>query len=197
MSKRVSKSLCTVMAVIAIITGWQAQYKANPDSLPVEVKQVMTSKAGNHLRFSQKAFEIIGDAESCRRDAYQCPARVWTAGIGHTGAGVKPNLKDIPLETIALWFISDTMEAQNCIEHNLERPPLKKLPQGVFDAIGSLIFNTGCKNIINSTLAKFIKAGEYIKACYQLPRWNKAAGKEQPGLVIRRGKELAVCLSPN
>lgn len=197
MRKKATKTLCAVTAVIAIITGWQSQYRTNPETLPVEVKQVMTSKAGNSLRFSSKGLEIIGDAESCRRDAYQCPARIWTAGIGHTGSGVKPNLKDIPLEQIAIWFASDTMEAQNCIEQNLERPPLKALPQGVFDAVGSLIFNTGCKNIINSTLAKFIKAGEYINACYQLPRWNKTGGVVQPGLVIRRDKELKLCLSIN
>ena len=195
MKKTVTK-VCLVSLIISVVSMWQVQYQTNPAQLPEPVKDSMVSKAGNPLRFSTKALEIIGDAESCRKDAYQCPARVWTAGIGHT-KDVKPNMEDIPIETIALWFVQDTMEAQNCIEQNIERPPLKKLPQGVFDAVGSLIFNAGCKNIINSTLAKFIKAGEYIKACYQLPRWNKAAGKEQPGLVIRRGKELAVCLSPN
>lgn len=191
--KKTAAKVCLVSLIISVVSMWQAQYQTDPSQLPEPVKAAMVSKAGNPLRFSTKALEIIGDAESCRKDAYQCPARVWTAGIGHT-KGVKPNMKDVPIETIALWFVQDTMDAQNCIEQNIERPPLMKLPQGVFDGIGSFTFNAGCKNLINSSMAKLLMAGQYIKACMELPRWNKAAGKVLQGLVIRRGKEKDLCL---
>jgi lysozyme len=55
---------CSVMTIIAIVVS------------------------NGHIRTNQRGLELIGNAESCRRDPYVCPAGVLTDGIGNTH-GVK------------------------------------------------------------------------------------------------------------
>ncbi|MEE6801787.1 lysozyme, partial [Escherichia coli O8:H10] len=51
----------------------------------------MVLNAG-HVRTNERGLRLIGNAESCRRDPYLCPAGVLTDGIGNThnvSAGVQ------------------------------------------------------------------------------------------------------------
>lgn len=75
------------------------------------------------------------------------------------------------------------------------------LPVHVLAAFGDAVYNMGPKiacNTKDSTAARMLKAGDYIGACMQLPRWNKAnfAGVmlPLPGLTKRRNAEMNVCL---
>jgi len=210
--RKKAATACAVTTVIAIIGGWQSKYDANPDLLPDNVKSVMVSDAGNRLRFSKPAMEIIGGAESCRKTPYYCPANRLTGGIGHAndvdvGEFGMPNLtplKEIPIEKIAEWYVSDLIDAQNCLEKNVESKTGSKLPQGVFDGVGSFTFNVGCKRMMvnpknkkQTDLYKYLLARDYPSACNELPKYVYAAGVKQNGLVTRRGKEKALCLSKN
>ena len=57
--------VCSVAAIIAIVLN------------------------AGHVRTNELGLELIGNAESCRRDPYICPAGVPTDGMGKTH-GVKP-----------------------------------------------------------------------------------------------------------
>ncbi|MDQ7104222.1 lysozyme [Serratia sp. MF2] len=174
------KITCSVMAIIAMV---------------LTMASSMTSNNGNPLRFSQKAMEVMGNAEGCRRDPYLCPAGVITQGIGHTGSGVKSGLQEASNEQIAIWFALDQMEAQNCIERNVERKIGKELPQGVFDGVGSFVFNVGCSKFLSSTMYKNLIDEKFTEACNWLPKWIYANGIKLEGLVKRRQEERALCLT--
>ncbi len=176
---RAKKITCAVTVIIGIVLGTASQYK---------------SDAGNPLRFSKQAMEVMGNAEGCRRDPYQCPADILTQGLGHTGAGTG-SVSVATDQQIADWFARDQMAAQNCIESNVEKKIGRRLPQGVFDGVGSFVFNVGCTKFRSSTMYKNLLSMDFIGACNQLPAWVYAAGKVLPGLVTRRDKEKALCLS--
>ena len=44
-------------------------------------------------------------------------------------------------------------------------------------------------------LARLANAGDWRGACNQLPRWNKAGGREIRGLTNRRAAEQRICLA--
>ena len=46
-----------------------------------------------HVRTNERGLELIGNAESCRRDPYVCPAGVLSDGIGNTH-GVEAGSRD-------------------------------------------------------------------------------------------------------
>ncbi|HHQ6551504.1 TPA: lysozyme [Serratia fonticola] len=177
--KKIVATVCSVPMIIGLVLSQADKH---------------TSANGNPLRFSKAAMEVMGNAEGCRRDPYLCPARIITQGIGHTGKGVAVvnNASD---QQIAQWFAEDQLDAQNCIEVNVERQLGKKLPQGVFDGVGSFIFNVGCRTFTSSTMYRYLLASKTVAACEQLPRWIYAGKTILPGLVTRRAKERALCLA--
>lgn len=174
---KIVATICSVSAIIGLI----------------EADEYISAN-NNNLRFSKVAMEVMGNAEGCRRDPYLCPAKIMTQGIGHTGAGVAAVSKASDKQ-IAKWFAEDQLDAQNCIEINVERKLGEKLPQGVFDGIGSFIFNVGCTQFTKSTMYSYLLNGKIVAACEQLPRWVYVGKTIIPGLVTRREKEKALCLS--
>jgi len=68
--------------------------------------------------------------------------------------------------------------------------------QNQFDALSSWTFNVGIGAACGSTLVKLLNAGQYSEACNQLPRWDRAGGKQVRGLTNRRNAEKALCLTP-
>ena len=67
-----------------------------------------------------------------------------------------------------------------------------KLNDNQFGALVSWSFNVGCENAQMSTLVRELNAGQDPNnvAAQQLPQWDKAGGKVQPGLVKRRAAEV-------
>jgi len=144
---------------------------------------------------NQKAIDLISQFEGCKLTAYPDPASggaPYTIGYGHTGADVRPGQ------------VIEQEEAENLLSHDIDArqkqlEPL--LPQEVLDsetktaALISLVFNIGIGNFKSSTLLKLLKVGDYAGAANQFLVWNKAAGKEMPGLTRRREAEKEMFLS--
>lgn len=63
------------------------------------------------------------------------------------------------------------------------------LTQGQFDALTDLVFNIGSGNFSKSTLLKFLNAGNFEAAVKEFPKWDRAGGKENAGLLRRRLSE--------
>lgn len=76
------------------------------------------------------------------------------------------------------------------------------LPDSVLAAFGDAAYNMGPRIACDpkySTAARKLKAGDWVGACNELPKWDKAriAGVQVslPGLTKRRAAERALCLA--
>ncbi|GHS71101.1 lysozyme [Enterobacter kobei] len=159
--------VCSVAAIIAIVLG------------------------NGHVRTNERGLELIGNAESCRRDPYVCPAGVLTDGMGNTH-GVKPGTVKNDQQIAAEWE-KNILDAESCVNRYANG---RNMSDDTFSAVVSVTFRAGCGNMRKSTMFSLFREGPvaYKSACHQFPRWVWGGGKIQPGLVTRAGKEEALCL---
>ena len=64
------------------------------------------------------------------------------------------------------------------------------LTDSQYAALCDFVFNVGSGNFRRSTLRKVLNAGDFDGVPFQLRRWVKAGGRELPGLVTRREREI-------
>lgn len=158
--------VCSVAAIIAIV---------------MSNGTVRTNKAG---------LELIGNAESCRREPYNCPAGILTDGIGNTH-GVKSGTVKTNEQIAADWE-KNILDAEACVNRYGNG---RNIGDNAFSAMTSLTFNVGCGAIRTSTAFKLLNSGRTAEACNQLSRWVYSGKQLLPGLVIRRDKERTLCLT--
>ncbi|MGF1839143.1 lysozyme [Vibrio crassostreae] len=190
MTKRI---ICSVTAVVGLVTGGMALHRSE---LPIGNVTIAGEQMGA-LRTSPIGLEIIGNAEGCRQGPYTCPAGLATNGIGNTH-----NVKDqvVSLEQIATDWVKNLQQAEQCISR-AEAASGKQMSPGQFDAFTSFSFNTGCTRFMRNRdgsetqVYRFIKRGDFIKACHELPRWVYGGGVKLKGLIDRREKERDRCLA--
>lgn len=135
------------------------------------------------MNISTIGLGLICEFEGMRLDAYRCPAGIWTIGAGHT-KGVKEGDKITEAQARDL-LREDVRWVEAAIDKLVKVP----LTQNQYDAICSFVFNVGEFQFGSSTLLKKLNAGDYEGARNEFQRWNKAAGKELPGLTRRRKAE--------
>jgi lysozyme len=154
----------------------------------------------------KKVLDMIVHHEGCKLRPYQCPALLWTVGVGHV---IDPNHAKVLLaERKALpipsgWDRVLTMgEVDEILAKDLARfeSGVRRLcPNGLnpgrFGALVSFAFNVGLGNLQNSTLRMKHNRGEFESAADEFMKWNKAGGKELKGLTTRRKDERALYLS--
>ena len=149
------------------------------------------------IRTNQAGLELIGNAESCRRDPYMCPARVLTVGVGSTGKVENRRYSD---EEIAELWVADIKDAEKCINDKFNG---KEMNGNQFDAMVSAAFNMGCNGLSfyrdkkgvkrQTTISKLANAGDFNGMCHRLPDFVNAGGVKLKGLENRRAKEMALC----
>lgn len=142
-----------------------------------------------HVRTNERGLELIGNAESCRRDPYVCPAGVLTDGMGNTH-GVKPGTIKGD-QQIAVEWEKNILDAESCVNRYGNG---KRLSDDTFSAAVSVTFRTGCGNMRTSTMFSLFRGGDITAACYQFKRWVWGGGVVLPGLVTRARDEEALCL---
>jgi lysozyme len=147
------------------------------------------------MKTGERGLKLIKEFEGCKLKAYQCPAGVWTIGIGSTrysdGSAVKRG-QTLANEEAALLLLSKTLASY---EHAVNAIKVD-LTQNEFDALVSLTYNIGARNLANSTLVKMLKAGDSkAEIAKQFLRWDKAGGKPLAGLTRRRNAEAELFLS--
>ena len=165
--KTAAGAVCAVSVIVGLVLGMDSG--------------IRTNKAG---------LELIGNAESCRRDPYYCPAKVLTAGIGST-SNIQRNHSYSDREIADMW-ITDIKIAERCVNQYANGD---RMNGNQFSAVVSLTFNIGCGNLRTSTLARYAMREQWGDMCNQFPRWDKAGGKSLPGLTARRAKERSLCLT--
>jgi lysozyme len=152
------------------------------------------------VKVSQKCIQQIKLDEGVRNKPYQCPALLWTVGVGHV---IDPHHAKVPFADRKTLPIPDgwnrvlsSDEIDEILRKDLARFEAGvlrlikvKLTQGQFDALVSFSFNVGLGNLQNSTLRMKVNREDYAGAAEQFLVWTKAGGKVLPGLVKRRTHE--------
>lgn len=140
-------------------------------------------------QITQDGLDLVKGCEGLRKQAYRCPAGVWTIGYGHTHS-VKRDMT-ITEEQAEEYLQQDLVEAGEQIERLVRVP----LTDHQFSALASFVFNAGAGNLESSTLLRRLNTGDYDAVPSELAKWVKATnpktGKKVtlPGLVKRRAME--------
>lgn len=136
------------------------------------------------------AVALVGSFEGLRLYSYQDVIGVWTGCYGET-KGMRPGLRFTKAECDAM-FLASLEEHERGMRDCLAAPDA--LPEKVYVAFLSLTYNIGVAAFCRSTLARLANDNQFVAACNELPRFNRAGGKEVRGLTHRREKERALCL---
>jgi GH24 family phage-related lysozyme (muramidase) len=155
---------------------------------------------------SAKALVMIKHHEGVRMRPYQCPAKLWTIGVGHV---IDPMHGRLKIEQRAVlpcpegWNRTFTMgEVDAILTKDLERfvrgvftyCPAAGSRQSWLDALVSFSFNVGLGTLQKSTLRAKFNRGEYEDAADEFLKYCKAGGKVLKGLENRRKDERALYL---
>jgi len=148
------------------------------------------------MKTGERGLKLIKEFEGCKLKAYQCPAGVWTIGIGSThygdGTPVTKN-RTLPNEGAAMALLAATIGQY---EKAVNATGVE-LTQNEYDALVCLCYNIGAGNFFKSTLVKMLKAGDdKAEIVKQFLRWDKAGGKPLAGLTRRRNAEAELFLTP-
>lgn len=158
------------------------------------------------MNVSQKCINMIKHHEGVRQRPYQCPALLWTVGVGHVIDPAHGRLKleerrglpipagwdrQVPMEEVDDILKKDLARFEQGVARLCPGP----LTQGQFDALVSFSFNVGLGNLQRSTIRMKVNRGDFEGAAEAFLDWTKAGGKVLKGLVNRRNDERALFLS--
>ena len=158
------------------------------------------------MNVSPKAVEMIKHHEGVRFKPYQCPAKLWTIGVGHV---LYPNQGKMPIGQRGSFplaqqdnrqFSKDEVDV--ILRNDLQRfergvhtfCPVP-LTQGMFDGLVSFSFNVGLGTLQRSTLRQKVLRGDKEGAAEELLKYCMAGGKVLKGLQNRRLDERALFLN--
>jgi GH24 family phage-related lysozyme (muramidase)/uncharacterized protein YvpB len=137
---------------------------------------------------------IVKEVEGFHLKSYLCPANVWTVGWGSTtiaGKAVREG-QTITQAQADAQLDADLQRFYDALARAI--PRVAGWPPNRAAALVSWTYNVGVGAMQDSTLRKRMLAGEDpVKvAREELPRWNKADGRELAGLTRRRAAEVAL-----
>lgn len=139
------------------------------------------------MNISNKGLELIKKWESFVPNVYLCPAGLPTIGYGHVVKNGE-SFSKITEEEAHELLLKDIKQYEEAInKKNLN------LTQSQFDALCSFVYNVGATAFSNSTMLKYMKNDNFLKASKEFKKWNKATvnGVKVPlnGLTNRRLEE--------
>ena len=143
---------------------------------------------------NQAGVDLIRRFEGCRLDAYPDPGTGGapiTIGYGATGPGIELGVVWTQEEAEAR-LVEDIAQFAGAVERALTVP----VSANEFAAMVSLAFNIGAGAFRKSTLLRLVNDGHLEAAAEQFLRWNRAGGREMPGLTRRRQAERQLFLTP-
>jgi lysozyme len=149
---------------------------------------------------------MIEHHEGVRFKPYQCPAKLWTIGVGHV---LYPNQGKMPIDQRSSFPLAqeDNRAFSKDEVNAILRADLARfekgvatycpvpLTQGQFDALVSFSFNVGLGTLQRSTMRQKVIRGDMEGAAEELLKYCMAGGKVLRGLQKRRIDERALFLS--
>lgn len=150
------------------------------------------------MRLVNKAgIDLIKSFEGLFLKPYLDPIKIPTIGYGTIKY---PNGKAVTMqdpaitETQATEYLMHEVEMKASAVEKIVKVPLN---DNEYAALVSFSYNVGSGALQSSTLLKMLNAGADRKVVAdQFLRWNKAGGKELPGLTRRRQAERSLFLQP-
>jgi lysozyme len=160
------------------------------------------------MKASKELLDMLKHHEGVRYKPYQCPAKLWTIGVGHVMYPEQARIPSTPEgmaqrkawplkpEDNRTWSKEEVDRILAKDVERFERGVLRFLPiklsQNEFDAILSFAFNLGLGTLQRSTLRQALIRGDKRAAMQSLRKYNKAGGKVLKGLDTRRKDEEAL-----
>ena len=139
------------------------------------------------MKVSDKLIKLLRHHEGVRNKPYQCPAKLWTVGIGHLigdGKTLPPEWnKTFTNEEIDAILKRDLNRFELGVHKMLPNVPLR---QHEFDALVSFCFNLGLGCFQRSTIRQALLRGDKEAAMESLVKYCRAGGKILKGLQNRR-----------
>jgi len=135
------------------------------------------------MKTGQAGIDLIRQFESCRLEAYKCPAGVWTIGYGHT-AGVTQGQKITQAQAEA--FLATDLGK---FEKKVDKYSRYRWRQNEFDALVSFAFNIGSIDQLTANGTR-----DRATIAEKMLLYNKAGRKVLAGLVRRRKAEQQLFL---
>lgn len=118
------------------------------------------------MRISPNGLHVTKYFESCKLQAYLCPAGVWTIGYGHTGPDVHKGM------TITQQRAEELLEIDiRRFESAVGKMVARAVSQGQFDALVDFAFNKGSQALAGSSLLRKLNAGDFSGAADEFLRW--------------------------
>ena len=133
----------------------------------------------------EAGLRLIKEFEGLRLAKYLDAVGKWTIGSGHL---ILPNEnydQPISLDVANALLRADLKRTEEGVRNSVT----VTINQNQFDALVSFAFNLGVGNLKSSTLLRLLNEGNIFAAADQFLRWNKAGGRELPGLTRRRRAE--------
>jgi lysozyme len=158
------------------------------------------------MSLDKRVIDMIKHHEGVRTKPYQCPALIWTVGVGHVidQSHIKVPLaerKALPIpdgwdRTLSMGEVDEMLAKDlQSFENGVRRLCPSGLTPGRLGALTSFAFNVGLGNLQRSTIRMKHNRGDFDGAAEAFMAWTKAGGKELKGLVNRRKDERALYLS--
>lgn len=175
-----------------------AKYNSDLDALNKEILRLSGGRyAPSHFHIGSKGLALIKESEGFFSKPYNDPVGYATVGYGHLIGyrGVteadKKKWGTLTEKEATELLKKDLVSYENIVKKNITA----HLNQNEFDALVSFVYNVGESGVNGSTLQKELNKNHRVNAANQLLRWNKAGGRELPGLTHRREAEKALFLS--
>jgi len=147
------------------------------------------------VNVSKAGIALIKHHEGVRNKPYQCPAKLWTVGVGHLIGDGKTLPKEwnrkFTDEEIDAILKSDLRRFELGVHKMLPNVPLR---QHEFDSIVSFCFNLGLGCFQRSTIRQALLRGDKEAAMESLVKYCRAGGKILKGLQNRRLDERKLFL---
>lgn len=132
---------------------------------------------------------LVAPSEGLVKETYLDPVQILTSCYGHTGPELRLGQKFTDEQCLD-QLGKDLRVAEVAVDRTI-KVPLNDYQKA---ALISAFYNIGEGNLKASTMVRKFNAGDYRAGCQELTRWVYAKGKKLKGLVIRRDKEMKMCL---
>lgn len=146
---------------------------------------------------NEAGIDLVKSFEGLYLKPYLDPVGIPTVGYGtiQYENGKAVTMQDPPItETRAVELLQWEVDQK---AKSVEAMVKVKLNDNEFAALTSFAYNVGVGALQGSTLLKLLNSGtDKATVADQFLRWNKAGGKELPGLTRRRQAERALFLTP-
>ena len=138
------------------------------------------------MHLSSEGLELLKRSEGFRSSTYQDAAGFATIGFGHKVRPGESYGVAITRPQAEAILTRDVQVAEDAVTRHVSVP----LTQGQFDALVDFVFNLGEGRLAASTLLRYLNAGKYDAAAWQLLAWDHVGSHEIAALKNRREAEF-------